>query len=184
MSVGPLVEKNNIVSNDHERTHKCDFSVSDRKYPFLANLDKNIKIVRLSWNLVPRLIRISRIQWWCSLFPFFRFWLEIPFLGKLGPKNKIISLNWNLVPRLIRICRVQWWCSPFPFLTGNNLFGQNWSKKSKLSVLILSNQNYQTITNSNIHNSMMTFFCFRQEFHFLGKLGPKNKNCQFKLKNY
>ena len=30
---GP-VRKVNIVSNDHERTHKCGFFVFDRKYPF------------------------------------------------------------------------------------------------------------------------------------------------------
>ena len=36
---GP-VRKVNIVSNDHGRTHKCDFFVFDRKYPFWANLDK------------------------------------------------------------------------------------------------------------------------------------------------
>ena len=35
-----------------------------------------------------------------------------------------------------------------------------------------------------MHKSMVmiTFFSFSQEMHFLGKLGPKNQNCQFKLK--
>ena len=37
------------------------FSVLDRKYPFWPNLVQNIKIVSLSLNLVPRLIRICRI---------------------------------------------------------------------------------------------------------------------------
>ena len=32
------------------------FSVFDRKYSFQANFDEKIKIVRLSLNLVPRLI--------------------------------------------------------------------------------------------------------------------------------
>ena len=32
--------KVNIVSNDHGRTHKCDFSDFGRKYPFWANLVK------------------------------------------------------------------------------------------------------------------------------------------------
>ena len=40
MSVGPHAEKFNIVSNDHGRTHKCSFSVFDRKFPFWANLIK------------------------------------------------------------------------------------------------------------------------------------------------
>ena len=52
------------------------------------------------------------------------------------------------------------------------------------------NQNCQfklkfgTLTNLNMQNSMVvfTFFCFRPETHFLGKLGPNSENCQFKLK--
>ena len=61
------------------------FSVLDRKQPFWVNLIQKTRIVSLSWNLVPQLIWICRIQWWCSLF---RFWLEIPFLDKLGPQNQ------------------------------------------------------------------------------------------------
>ena len=34
MFVDSHAEKFNVVSNDHERTHKCDFSVFDQKYPF------------------------------------------------------------------------------------------------------------------------------------------------------
>ena len=48
LSIGPQAENFNIVSNDHGRTHKCDFFVSDRKYRFWANLVQNIKIVSLS----------------------------------------------------------------------------------------------------------------------------------------
>ena len=44
------------------------FSVLDRKHPFWANLFQQIRIVSLSWNLIPRLIRISRIHCWRSLF--------------------------------------------------------------------------------------------------------------------
>ena len=36
-------ENFNIVSNDHGRMHKCDFSVFERKYPFWANLVKKNK---------------------------------------------------------------------------------------------------------------------------------------------
>ena len=42
----------------------------DRKYLFLINLVQKIKIVNLSWNLVPRLIRLCRTQWWYLLFLF------------------------------------------------------------------------------------------------------------------
>ena len=59
---GPPCGKVYIVSDDHGHTHKCDFSVSDRKYTFRANLVR---------NLVPRLIQICRIQWWCSIFLFY-----------------------------------------------------------------------------------------------------------------
>ena len=33
-SLDPRAEKFNIVSNDHGRTHKHDFSVFERKFPF------------------------------------------------------------------------------------------------------------------------------------------------------
>ena len=39
--------------------------------PLWANLVQKIKDVSLSWNLVPTVIRICRIQWWCSLFLFY-----------------------------------------------------------------------------------------------------------------
>ena len=48
LSVGTRSEKFNIVSNDHGRTHKCDFSVFDQKYLFWANLFKTKKKLRLS----------------------------------------------------------------------------------------------------------------------------------------
>ena len=39
------------------------------------------EIVSLSWNFVSRLIRICRIQWWCSFYPW-----KYPFWNKFGPK--------------------------------------------------------------------------------------------------
>ena len=39
------------------------YFVFDWKYPFLANLVQKVKIISWSWNLVPGLIRIYRIQW-------------------------------------------------------------------------------------------------------------------------
>ena len=70
VSVRPRAEKFNIVSNDYRRSHKCDFSIFDRKWPFWANLVKKIKIASLSWNSVPRLVRICRTHWRCSVFLF------------------------------------------------------------------------------------------------------------------
>ena len=55
------------------------FSVVDWNHNFRANLVQKIKIVSLSWFLVPRLIRICRIHWCCSLF---LFYIVDTFLGK------------------------------------------------------------------------------------------------------
>ena len=57
-----------------------------------------------------------------------------PFLANLVQNIKIITLCWNFVPTLIRIRRIQWCDSIFLFLSGNTLFGQTWSKKSKFSL--------------------------------------------------
>ena len=59
--------------------------VLDWKYHFWTNMVQKIKIVSLSWNLGPLLIRICTIQWLCSLFCFRP---QTPFLGKFGPKSK------------------------------------------------------------------------------------------------
>ena len=75
MSVGSHAEKFNIIRKDRGHTHKCDSSVFDWKFLFRQIWSKKIRIVSLSENLIPRLIRIYRIQ--CS-----------PLLGKLGPKNQ------------------------------------------------------------------------------------------------
>ena len=65
-------------------------SVLDRKHTFRENLVKKIKIVILSRNLVPRLIRIFRIQWWCSLFLFQN---RNTIFGQFGPKNQNCQYN-------------------------------------------------------------------------------------------
>ena len=92
-----------------------------------------IKTVSLSSYLVPRLIKICRIQWWCSVLLISSgntlFWVN------LVQKLKVVSLSWNLVSTLISICRTQCWCSVFLFSTTRNTFlGEIWSKNSKLSV--------------------------------------------------
>ena len=52
--------------------------------PFLDKSSQKIKIFSLSWNLVPRLLWISRIQWWCSIFLFLNINI---FLGQIWSKN-------------------------------------------------------------------------------------------------
>ena len=56
----------------------------DWKYPFWVkvNLVQKIKIARLNWNSLPRLILLYKIQWYGSFNLFNLF-----FLGKLGLKN-------------------------------------------------------------------------------------------------
>ena len=119
---GSCTEKFSIVSNDHGRMHKCDFSIFEWKHPFWANLvKKKVKTASVSWNLVLRLIRICRIQWCCSLFPFLTW-------------NTLFGQSWSKksVPRLIWICRIQWWYSLFCFRSETLFFGQISSKKSKI----------------------------------------------------
>ena len=74
-------------SNSNMQTSMLMFvlSVFDWKYPFWVNLVQKVKIMSWSRNLVAGLIRICRIQWYCSLFLFL---VEIPFLDKFGPKNQ------------------------------------------------------------------------------------------------
>ena len=142
MFAGSRAEKFNIVSSDHERTQKCDFSVFNRKYPFRQiwlkkknltnsmvlftfsafdwkypfwkNLVQKIKIVILSWKSVLRVN--SNMQNSMMVFTFF-FALDQkqPFWANLVEKIKIVSLSWNLVLKLIRVCRIQWWCLLFLF---------------------------------------------------------------------
>ena len=81
----PPCGKFNIVSNDHWPPTSAIFSFPTGNTLFLKNLVQNIKIVILCWNLIPRLIWICRIQWWCSLFCFRP---EILFLLKFGTKNQ------------------------------------------------------------------------------------------------
>ena len=128
MFVGPRAEKFDIVSNDHGFTQKCDFSVLDQKYSLWANFVQKFIIVKLSQNLVHRVIQICRIQWTISIFCFDwkkRFW------ANLVPKFQVVCLKWNLVPIFLLICRIQWWFSIFLFLTRKTIFRKIWSKKSK-----------------------------------------------------
>ena len=129
--------------------------------------------------MVPRLIRIFRIQWWCSFSPFRP---EVPFFGKFGPKRNQIcqfklifgtSTNSNMqnsVVVFILCFRLE-----ISFLGKFGPKNKNYLLKLKLS----------TNSNSNMQNSMVIFifiFCLRPEVPFLGKFGPKIKNCSFEVK--
>ena len=75
------------------------------------------------------------------------------FRANLVPKLEIVFPKQKLVPRLYSVCEIQWWHSLFLFSTGNILFGQIWSKKSKVSAQV----EFGTWTNSNTQNSMVVF---------------------------
>ena len=66
------------------------FSVLVRKHPLWANLSQKIKIVSLSWNLLPRLIEYVEFN---GYIHFFYFRTETPFLGKLVQKINLNLLN-------------------------------------------------------------------------------------------
>ena len=62
-----------------------------------------MECVSLSGNLVPRLIWICGIQWWCSLF---QFLTGDTSFGKFGPKNQNYQFELKFHTRLIWICRI------------------------------------------------------------------------------
>ena len=143
-------------------------SVFDQKYSFLANLVQKVKIIRWSWNLLPRLIWVCRIQWCCSLFCFL---IEIHFLGKFGSKSKNYQLklkfgsctNSNMLNSIVMFT--------FFVYDWKYVFWRNLVQKIKIISL-----------SWNSFNGHRHFFCFSLEIPFLGKFGPKSQTYMFKLK--
>ena len=99
---------------------------------------------------------------------------KYPFWTNLVQKIKIVSFSWNFGPVLIPICRMQWRCSLFLFFT----FSLFLFKLVSLSWFLVP----RLIWICRIQCWCVRFFRFGPETHFLGKFGPKNQNCQFKLK--
>ena len=98
--LGKFVQKNqnskykvklDTLSNSNMRDSMMLFTffAFDRKYSFCANLVQKVKIVRLRWNLILTLIRICRIQWWCSLFTFLA---RNIFFGQIWSKESKLSV--------------------------------------------------------------------------------------------
>ena len=84
--------------------------------PFWANLVQKIKFVNLGWSLVPILIGICRIQWWCSFFLFLTrsilFWEICSKKSKLLLKLKFGTYNtshkfWDQSPSPYYQCCLQ-----------------------------------------------------------------------------
>ena len=61
------------------------------------------------------------------------------------------------------------------FSIGNTLFGQIWSKIQGCQFKL----KFGASINSNMQNSMFTFFVFDQKTPFWGKFRPKIQNCLF-----
>ena len=135
------------------------FSVLDKKHTFWANLVQKIKIFSLSWTLVPRLIRISRIHWWRFCF----IW-ERPFLGKVGSKNENCQLklkfsiwtNWNMENAMALFI--------FSALERKHLFWANLVQKIKI-VSLIKNLVPRIILICRIQwcCSLFLIFCFGKE---------------------
>ena len=108
------------------------FHIFDQKYLFWG------KFVTKSQNYQLKLrfgsLSNLNMQHSMMLFTFFVLDWKYPFWANLVQKTKVISLSWSLVPSLIRICRIQWWCLRFLFSNRYTLFGEIWSKNSKLSL--------------------------------------------------
>ena len=78
-------------------------SVLNWKFFFWINLVQKLKVISLSWNFVPRLIQICKVQWSCSLF---LFPTGSTFLGKFGPKNQNCQFELKFCTTLTWISRI------------------------------------------------------------------------------
>ena len=147
------------------------FSFFDWKYPFWANLVQKVKLISWSWNLVPRLIRICRIQWGYSLFLFLsgnilfgQIWFK---KSKLWVEAEIWYLHY------FRHSKFNGDIHSFCFWSGIHFLGKftpkNQNDQSKLK--------FGTYTNSNMQNSMVisTFSAFDWEYTFWSNLVQKIK---------
>ena len=127
--------------------------------------------------MAPRLIRICKIQWWCSIS---LLSTGYSFFAKFGPKIQncqfklklVTSTDSNMQKSMVVF---NFSVSPeIPFLGKFCPKYQNHRFKLK----------FGTETNLNMQNSMvmLIFFCLWPEIPFLGKFGPKYQNCKIKLK--
>ena len=84
------------------------------------------------WNLIPRLIRICRIQWRILVFILSDLRRKYPFWVNLDLKIRIVSFSRSLVLRLIVIWTIQWLCSFFLFSIRGILYWEIYLKKIKI----------------------------------------------------
>ena len=136
--------------------------VLGRIYPFWANFVEKIRIVSLSWNLVPLvpiLIRIFKIQWWCSFYLFYN-----TLFGHIWSKNPNCQFK-------VKFCTKS--NSNMQNLMEIPFFGKFGSKSQNCQFKL----KFSTYTNTNLKNwtFMFVFSAFKWEYPFFGKLGLKNQ---------
>ena len=154
------------------------FLLFEWKYPFWGNMVQKNKIVTLSWNLVPTIIRTCRIQWWCSFF--FCFWSEIPFWDKFGRKSQNYHLklkfvtytNSNMKNSMMLFSVFCFWVQ-IPFLGKFDPKSQNSHFKLKFGTTLIRTCRIQW---------WCSFILFLTENTLSGQICPKNQNYQLKLK--
>ena len=84
---------------------------------------QKFKFFHSKWNLLFKIIRICRIQWWCSLH---LFQAGNTLFGQVWSKKiEIVSFSWNFVLNLIQIWRIHCWFSLFQSLNGGIFFMAN-----------------------------------------------------------
>ena len=112
------------------------------------------------------------------MFIFFVFDRKYPFGA--SPKNQNYQLKLEFGTYTNSNMHNSIMLFSFLFLSGNTLFGQILSKKSKLSVEseIWQLDYFEYAEFSDAAH----FFCFSVEIPFLAKFGPQNQNSRFKLK--
>ena len=144
----------------------CIFSVFERIYSFWLTSVQKIKSVSISWNLVPRLIWICRIQWCRSLFSIFD---KLHFLGKLGPKiqSSLFKVKYGTASNSNK--KNSMVIVTFLFWTENIFSEKSQNCQFKLKFGIKEN--------TKVRNSMVVFIfsVFDGKYPFWGNIGQKLK---------
>ena len=137
------------------------FSIFDRNYPSWANLVQKIKFINLSWNLVPRVIRICTIQRWCWLF---MFSTKNTLFGQIWSKKK--NCQFKLKPRLIRIFIIQLWCSFFVAFDRKDFWGGKFVPKMFKIVCWIWNLEPRLFRICRIQSLFSIFHFLNQKYYF------------------
>ena len=159
------------------------FTIFNQKYPFWVNLVQNIKTVIFWWNLVAKLIRLCKIQWWCSLFQSMTgntllFVTGNTFFRQIWSSTfKIVRLSWNLVLRLIQVCKTQWLCLLYFCLQPEILFLGKFSSKNQNCQSKMKFGNQTTLSMQNLM-VIIIFSAFDRKYLF-GAIRSKKLKLSF-----